>query len=409
MKKHLVIALAALFAGSMAASAQMQVLKDAERAQKSGKAPSEVVNIITPAFSDPETATLAQTYYIPGKAMFGEFDQLFGYKQFNKLPENGDKKMADDLLEGYVYYMKALPLDTVTDAKGKVKTKYSKDIVNTITGHAADYNTAALTYWELKEFANAYRAWDIFLGMYETEPFAKQLEKSAPADTVIGEVYYNQALAAWQADSLANALGSFTKAKAKGYNKKQLYDYAIAVASNLGDQNAVYDWATAGQALYGKEEPSYLGYIINTYLQNKDFDKAFSIVDEAIANDPSNPQYYFVKGVLYDNQDKKAEAKAMFKKSIDLNPEFVQGLTQYGAALCQEAYKLSDEAPTTAAESQAYFDSKIKPLFQEAAQILEKAWNIDNNNTEALRYLDNIYYNLKDEKMQEDVKARQLQ
>ena len=125
MKKHLVIALAALFAGSMAASAQMQVLKDAERAQKSGKAPSEVVNIITPAFSDPETATLAQTYYIPGKAMFGEFDQLFGYKQFNKLPENGDKKMADDLLEGYVYYMKALPLDTVTDAKGKVKTKYS--------------------------------------------------------------------------------------------------------------------------------------------------------------------------------------------------------------------------------------------------------------------------------------------
>lgn len=408
MKKHLVIALAAALASSMAVSAQMQVLKDAEHAQKSGKAPAEVVNIITPAFSNPETATLAKTYYIPGKAMFGEFDQLFGYKQFNKLPENGDKRMADDLIEGYKFYVKALPFDTVTDAKGKVKTKYSKEIVNTITGHAADYNQAALTYWELKEFANAYKAWDIFLGLYEKEPFAKQLEKNAPADTIIGEVYYNQAIAAWQADSLANALKSFGKAQTKGYNKKQLYDYAIAVASNLGDQNAVYDWATQGHTLYGKEDPSYLGHIINTYLQKKDFDKAFSIVDEAIANEPNNAQYYFVKGVLYDNQDKKAEAKAMFKKSVDLNPEFAQALTQYGASLCQEAYKLSDESPTTAAESQAYFDSKIKPLFQEAAKYLEKAWSIDKN-SESLRYLENIYYNLKDEKMQKDVEARKLQ
>lgn len=408
MKKHLVIALAALVAGSMAGSAQMQVLKDAERAQKSGKAPSEVVTIITPAFSDPETANLAQTYYIPGKAMFGEFDQLFGYKQFNKLPENGDKKMADDLIEGYAYYVKALPLDTVKDAKGKIKTKYSKDIVNTLTGHAADYNNAALTYWELKEFNNAYKAWDIFLGMYETEPFAEQLRKNAPADTVLGEVYYNQALAAWQADSLANALNSFKNAQRKGYNKKQLYDYAIAVASNMSDQNSVYDWATQGQALYGKEDPSYLGHIINTYLQNKDFDKAFSIVDEAIANDPDNAQYYFVKGVLYDNRDKKADAKAMFGKAVELNPEFVQALTQYGAALCQEAYKLSDEAPTTAAESQAFFDAKIKPLFEEAARYLEKAWSLDNDNMDALRYLDNIYYNLKDEKKQEEIKARML-
>ncbi len=408
MKKHLVFALVALFAGSMAVSAQMQVLKEAERAQKSGKTPSEVVGIITPAFSNPETANLAQTYYIPGKAMFDEFDQLFGYKQFNKLPPNGDKVMSDDLLEGYAYYMRALPLDTVTNAKGKVKTKYSKDIVNTITGHVADYNNAALTYWELKEFANAYRAWDIFLGLYEKAPFAERLEKNAPADSIIGEVYYNQALAAWQADSLQNALKSFKNAQRKGYNKKQLYDYAIAVASSAGDDAAAYEWATQGLTLY-KDEASYFGHVINKYLKEKNFDKAFSLVDDAIAKDPNNAQYYFVKGVLYDNQDKKAEAKAMFAKSVQLNPEFVQGLTQYGSALCQEAYKLSDEAPTTAAESQAYFEAKIKPLFEEAAKYLEKAWSIDNNNIEALRYLDNIYYNLKDEKMQQDVQSRMAQ
>ncbi len=406
MKKHLVLAAAALFAGSMAVSAQMQVVKDAERAQKGGEAPAKVVEIITPAFTNPETAKLAQTYYIPGKAMFDEFDKLFGLKSLGRLGDGDGKKMADDLVQGYGYFIQALPLDSVTNEKGKVKTKYSKDIVNTITGHVSDYNDAAITYWDLKNYKGAYDAWDIFLNLYETEPFKAKL--TAPADTVIAEVYFNQALAAWQADSLQNALNSFEKAREKGYSKKQLYDYALGVATGLKDNEATFKWAQLGNELYGKEDPNYLGYMINSYLQNKEFDKAFTTIDAAIASDPNNSQYYFVKGVLYDNMDKKADAKAMFAKAVELNGENVQALTQYGAALCQEAYALSDQAPTSVAESQAYFDQKIKPLFEEAAIYLEKAWQLDNDNNDALRYLDNIYYNLRDEKKQAEIKQRML-
>lgn len=406
MKKHLVLAAAALFAGSMAVSAQMQVVKDAERAQKGGEAPAKVVEIITPAFTNPETAKLAQTYYIPGKAMFDEFDKLFGLKSLGRLGDGDGKKMADDLVQGYGYFIQALPLDSVTNEKGKVKTKYSKDIVNTITGHVSDYNDAAITYWDLKNYKGAYDAWDIFLNLYETEPFKAKL--TAPADTVIAEVYFNQALAAWQADSLQNALNSFEKAREKGYSKKQLYDYALGVATGLKDNEATFKWAQLGNELYGKEDPNYLGYMINSYLQNKEFDKAFTTIDAAIASDPNNSQYYFVKGVLYDNKDKKADAKAMFAKAVELNGENVQALTQYGAALCQEAYALSDQAPTSVAESQAYFDQKIKPLFEEAAIYLEKAWQLDNDNNDALRYLDNIYYNLRDEKKQAEIKQRML-
>lgn len=406
MKKHLVLAAAALFAGSMALSAQMQVVKDAERAQKGGEGPAKVVEIITPAFTNPETAKLAQTYYIPGKAMFEEFDKLFGLKSLGRLGDGDGKKMADDLVEGYGYFIKALPLDSVANDKGKVKTKYSKDIVNTITGHVSDYNDAAITYWDLKNYKGAYDAWDIFLNLYETEPFKAKL--TAPADTVIAEVYFNQALAAWQADSLRNALNAFEKAREKGYHKKQLYDYALGVATGLKDNEATFKWAQLGNDLYGKEDPNYLGYMINSYLQNKEFDKAFTTIDAAIASDPNNSQYYFVKGVLYDNMDKKADAKAMFAKAVELNAENVQALTQYGAALCQEAYALSDQAPTSVAESQAYFDQKIKPLFEEAAIYLEKAWQLDNENNDALRYLDNIYYNLRDEKKQNEIKQRML-
>lgn len=409
MKKHLVLAAAAMALSASAAYAQADVVKAAERAQKEGKAPGEIVNIITPAFTNPETAMSAQIYFIPGKAYYAEFDDLFAKKQFGRLPDGGDVTMANDLINGYDYYMKALPLDTVVDAKGKVKTKYSKDIVNTISGHVTDYNNAAIAFWEAKNYDGAYRAWDIFTSIYDMEPFASKVK--APADTIIGETYFNQALAAWQADNLPNALKAFNNAKKKGYHKKQLFDYAIAVASSIPDQDAVFEWATEGNALYGAEDANYLGHIINTYLQNQEFDKAFAAIDQAIATDPNNSQYYFVKGVLYDNQEKKAEAKAMFKKAIDLNPENGAALTQYGAALCQEAYALSDAAPATmtVAESQKYYDEKLKPLFEEAAVYLEKAWQLDNDNIDALRYLDNVYYNLHDEAKQNEIQQRMLQ
>ncbi len=401
--KKLTILTAGLLIGTLAMPAQKQVLKDAEQAMKDGKAPAEVVTIITPAFSDPETAEMAQTYFIPGKAYFSDYDDLFALKQFNKLPEDGNAKMVTDMLEGYTFFMKALPLDTVVDAKGKVKTKYSKDIVNTIRGHHSDFNNAAIAAWELKDYPSAYKAWADYFEVIDNPVLAP---KSLPADTILAEIRFNQALAAWQADQLADALAAFEKSKAMGYNKKQLYDYAISVASNMQNDAAVYQWATEAEPLYGNEDPNYLGFIINHYLQSKDFDKAFSMIDEAIAKNPSNAQYYVVKGILYDNQDKKAEAKDMFKKALEVDSQNPMALMQYGRSLCEEAYKLSDAAPTSPEESEKYYNEKIVPIFKEAADYLERAWNLDNNNTDALRYLENVYYNLHDEQMYQDVQSR---
>ena len=403
MKKHLVLAAGILF-GTLALPAQMQLLKDAKRAET----PQQVIEILTPAFTNPETAQLAETYVIPGKALFDEYDQLLGWKSFGKLPEGGDLVMANDLLGGYEFYMKALPLDSLPNEKGKIKTKYSREIINTISGHFADYNSAALTYWENKQYEGAYAAWEIFLSLAKNPTFARTIS-TVPADTLLGELCFNQALAAWQADKLENALSSFEKAKTMGYNKKQMFDYAIAVASNMSNNDAVYAWAVEAQPLYGNEDSNYFGYIINHYLQNKDFDKAFSIINEAIANNPNNAQYYLVKGILYDNQAKNAEAKAMFKKALELDSQNSQILYNYGRSICQEAYALSDTAPTDPEEADKFYNEKLVPLFKEAADYLEQAWNIDNENRDALNYLENVYYNLQDETMLKDVQNRKLQ
>lgn len=378
------------------AFAQQSVLKEAERAMKDKECSlKKVVEIVTPAFTDQETSGMAQTWYIPGKAAFNEYDRLLGLKAFGKLPENGQATMGNNLLEGYDYMMKALPLDTVVDAKGKVKTKYSKDIINTLAGHYNDYNNNAIELWGIQDYKGAYRAWEIYLEMSQYPEKFKGIV--VPADTLLSEIMYNQALAAWQCDDMKASLACFMKAKAKGYTKKNLYDYAISVAAQSEDSATVLSLAREALPIYGKEDAVYIRYIINDYLIKKDYANALTAINEAISNDQNNPQYYMILGVIYDNDNNRVEAKKAYAKAIELKPDESMALFYYGKSLCEDAYDLSDKSPSDPGEIEAYFNNTIKPVLLEAADYLEKAYTADPENIDVLKYLENVYYNLKDE------------
>ncbi len=403
MKKIAILALGLAVCAS--AGAQTSVLKEAEQAMKGGKDAAAVMTIITPAFTNPETAQLAQTYYIPGKVSFKDYDNLLGLKQFGKTKDGDDVKMGKLLIQGYDMYVKALPLDSVPNEKGKVKPKYSKDIVSTIAGHFTDFTNAGADLYNAKDYDGAYRAWGIFNEIPQNPSFREKLT-SVPADTILGEIAFNQALAAWQGNHLEDALKAFLFAKSKGYSKKQLYDYAIAVADGAKNSEALLALSEEAFGLYGDQDPMYLGQMVNYYLQNKNFDKAFEIINGAIAKDPNNAQYYNIQGVLYENVDKRPEAIAAYKKATELDPENANALYNYGRQLCESAYALNDAAPTSQREYEAYKAEKIVPLFQQAVDILEKAYTVNPDNTDVLKYLENVYYNLGDEAKLNDVRKR---
>ena len=122
--------LGAFVLAAFAANAQQNVVKDAERALKEDKSAKEVADIIKPALTDPTTSQQAQTWFIPGKAAYKQYDDLLGKKAFGKLPEGGEVLMGNLLLDGYKYFITALPFDSLPNEKGKVKPKYSKEIIH---------------------------------------------------------------------------------------------------------------------------------------------------------------------------------------------------------------------------------------------------------------------------------------
>lgn len=403
MKKISFLALA--LGAALCAMAQANTIKDAERAMKNGDDYDKVAALVKPLLAE----NPGEANFIAASAAYKEYDKMIGLKSFGKLKTNADTvKMDRLLLPAYEHITVALKNDTVVDAKGKVKTKNSKDIINLLAGHYKDYLDAGVELYNHRDYKGAYDAWADYVAMHDIAPLTERLAKMGvlQPDSVVGEIAFNQALAAWQGDNFEDAISAFLKAREKGFKSKKIYDFGIAVSQAAQKPDTLLFFAKQGLELYGTEDPQYIAMIVNYYLQKEDYDEAFNYVNRAIEMEPENSQYYVIQGVLFDRIDKKDEAKAAFLKATELDPNNGQALYNYGRSLCEEAFALNDAAPATQAEYEEYYNNTIKPVFEQAVEVLEKAYAADPDNRDVLLYLENAYYNLKDEKMYNDVQKR---
>ncbi len=151
--------------------------------------------------------------------------------------------------------------------------------------------------------------------------------------------------------------------------------------------------------LYGSEDNSYIGYMINNKIANKEFAEAQQMLEKYIHADPNNGQLYYVLGVLYDSQENHDKAVENYKRAIELNPENAQAQLQYGRQLCNKAFRIDDEiSALPVAQYNERRVNEVNPLFREATTYLEKAYELDPDNMgDALSLLRNCYYNLQDE------------
>lgn len=392
-----------------AANAQVQVLKDAEKAMKSGKDYVAVYEMVLPAMSNPETAKEALTYYIPGKAGFQQYDQMLGLRQFGRLPENGEVIMSTALMGGYDNFMKALPLDTVVDAKGKVKTKYSKEIKNLISGHYNDFTQAGIDFYNAKDYQNAYNAWATFAKISENpEMFGVKAENLQP-DSVVANFIMNAGLAAWQMGDNELASKTFKQAAEKGYDNENIWQYGLATAIQANQPDLLLYFANEGNNRYGDTDTQYINSLINFYLQNERYDDAINYLKEAVQKNPQGAQYYALEGIIYDAKDDLDTAKGLYEKAIALDPENGLGNYYLGRSLLLEASKLDDSFDGPNSQYEEFKNAKLVPLYKDAVVYLEKAYEVDPNNRDsALKMLEQLYYVLNDQQGMDSVNQRKL-
>lgn len=417
MKKLTIMAIGLCLCGT--AVAQENVLKEAERGLRV-EVPdhAKIASMLEGALTDPSTAENVKTWYLAGKNAFQTWQT--GWEQL-QIGGNPDKvNMSNAIIKGFDYYTKALPMDTVVDAKGKVKTKYSKEIVKTLGDSPNNFYDAGVFLYEANDLKNAYRAWEIFT---QLPTMTAQLGKSTPAmpaDTIMATTYFNMGIFALQADMKPEAMKSFLQAARLGQGETA-YNNALAMAQELQDMQAMEEIANEAFAKYGSQ--NFIGALVNVYVKNGEYEKALEMINKAIAANPESSVLYNVKGVLVENRTNdeniskedaeaaNAEALELYGKAVQLDPDNAEARYNYGRVIANKAYKTSDDAyQLSTAEFNKLKTDTIDPLFKQAAEQLEQAIKLNpEGNRQAFTILKNIYYNLGDEENMKRISDLELE
>ena len=265
----------------------------------------------------------------------------------------------------------------------KVKTKYSKDIHKIVLSHYNDYKLVGrIFYASSQDFSKAYKAWDIYTSMPDKANYSNLRQQVA--DSIIGEYRFYQGIVAKMDENYNDALNSFFKALEKGYNKKDVFDYAINCAEHEKNDSLLVEIVRQAYSLYGKSDSQYIRILFNYSIKYKKYDIAIKIIDQAIADYPKNAEYYDLKGVLLENKNGTIdESFEYFKKAVELDPDFIRANFDLGRFYYNMALRESET-------------SKLKELLAKALPYLEKVYAAEPNNRGAKDALRIIYYNFND-------------
>lgn len=408
MKRKSILTLCAIV--SLGAFAQQATVKDVEKAI-GGLNPDvntlvDAANKIKSALTNAETKDDAKTWYVAGKANFAIYDKQQTAMMMKQPIDTA--LMGGSVVEGYKYFMAALPLDSVKqlekdgsyklekDGSIKVKTKYSKEIVNTLVTRHEDFNRAGGLLYDSKRYKEAAEAW----GIYSSLPYSGLAERSkfVVADTILGMTAYYQGIALWQSGNVNDAVGAFANARKLGYKHKEAYDYALSCAAQAKDNVAIVAIAEEAYKEFGGKDIQYLNVLINDKLSKEEFDDAETLINDALKVDANNAELLNLKGLIVENKGNEDAALDEFKKAIEIDNTLAQGYFNAGRIVMKKVVAQQKAMETMNRSDYAKAKEEVLiPLLKEALPYMERAYQLDDTNANAKRILSNIYYQLGDE------------
>jgi len=369
MKKMILLAAAIMMASG--ASAQMSLVKDLSKKASSSN-PMELIEVlekIEPAFTNPESAKDVLTWYTAGKAAFGVYDKMYEMKLLQQPVD--DNMMSQALAAAYEYYQTALPLDSIVevdkngapklnkDGSKKVKTKYSKEMISAMTGHMGDIANAGNIFLQASDWENAAHAFGNYADI-ASSAFAIANGIAAP-DSTLSQVRFFQGYSQYQIQKYAEAYESFTKARKLGYTDNNIVDFQTSSLANM----------------------------VQAMLDKNEYDKANNFIDNALKGDPMNGTLHDIKGFTVELQKGVDEALPYYRKAAEVDPDYANAHFDIGRCLYLQAQKIIDENPNATNKD---LIPKIKPIYDEAIPLLEKAAKLNPEDKKAQNVLDDILY-----------------
>jgi tetratricopeptide (TPR) repeat protein len=216
-------------------------------------------------------------------------------------------------------------------------------------------------------------------------------EAAANLGVVDTMALYNAGLAAEQAGNFEMALAQYRKATEINYLGAKMYLYMANLYQRQEDEEGYLAIIKEGREAY-PEDADLIVYELNYYLKNQKFDEAKNNLMLAIEKEPDNKQLYFSLGVVYQELGNTEEAVKAYKKAIELDPQYFDAVYNLGAFYFNEGVEMNNEA-NEIEDNKAYEAKRAeaKEEFKKGLPYLEKAHELDPNDTSAIVSLQQLY------------------
>ena len=396
MKKFMFMAVA--LASAATAFAQDDLVKQALKEKGN---PAEAVKILTPALTSDQTTNKAAAWGAMSDIQYQFYSNA--YEQMVQNQFKTDKTAIDTLgmynglIESFNAAFKCDEFDMQPNEKGKVKPKYRSKNKSRLTPVRTVLIDAGSHYYNSKNYAAALKAWGTFVSSADAPLFEGEIKK----DSTFYLIADYAALAAYLSKNYADATKYATVAledpKVKAEALNILLSSQKECCKTREDSVAYFNRLKEIRAKDPGENAVL--FAINEYLsQSGRIEQKEAWCAEEVKKNPNDKLVWAFLGESQMNQQKYADAVASFKKSLALDPSFIEVEYNVGASLVLQATQMKEQLSGATGRLTADDAAKVKAIFEDAKVHLEKIRQADPNR-EKVNWgytLYQVYYGLGD-------------
>lgn len=311
---------------------------------------------------------MAKTWYYKGLI----YQKMYKHEKFGNLDPN-------PLMVAATSYQKAKELDT----KGEFTSEINNNLLvvtNQMFGQGVENFTA-------KSYEKALESFESVL-------------KVAPNDTL---ATLNSAYSAEKAGNKTKAKAYYTSLINMNYNEPKVYIFLSNIYKSENDTAAALTTIKQARQRFPADNNLVIEEL-NIYLYSGKDQEALESLDYAIKADPTNYNLMFAQGTVYDKLGRKDDAAAAYKNAIQAKPDYFDAYYNLGAMYFNEAAEMANKANeiksnTEYGKAKEKFDAK----FKESMPYLEKAHELNPEDTNTMISLKQLYARLNETEKYEQI------
>ncbi len=400
MKKIIVLLAAALLMTCGDAFAQKKNLARA-KAKMNAEVPDYkgAREAIEPALTDSVTKVLADTWFTAGKIYYKLFDEEQRKSWMNQKAD--DELMATALMKCYDCMVIADSLDQLPNAKGKVKPKFRKQIVEIVEVMKPGFINAGGYYFKNQKYNEAIKAFEYYLDYPSLPIWDEEKQLAMEKDSMIPTMQYYCGACASQSDNSELALKYFSilndtyQAENRPMKEQEeMFQFMIYEYGRLKDSVALMDMYKMGVQRF-PSNTFYARSLVNEYLGKNDLDAALDWIQKAMDQGDSTAIFYNLKAQILEHKGDLKAAEQAYLKAIEKDSEFADAMGSLGRIYYNEAVEELDRVNAIKNDKE-YRAAKanMEKFFLKPLPYMEKAHEVNPLERDYIVALRGIYYNL---------------